>query len=113
VIIYANDSLGHMGESNVSFLVDTTLPHLEIMYPENKSYNHSIVEMNYTLTNKSAIDQCWYNLNEGVNQTISCWQNITSILSQEGSNRWYIYSNNSLGSLGYNYVNFMVDTISP
>jgi hypothetical protein len=111
--IYANDSLGHIGLASVSFIVDTTIPEIHIGFPQNTSYNHNITALNYTIINSSALDTCWYSLNGGSNQTVPCLQNITGISSVEGSNTWYFYANNTVGSMGYDFITFVVDTSTP
>jgi hypothetical protein len=71
--------------------------------------------MNFTVysVEDTILDSCWYSLNHGANTSVDCKQNITGITSEEGANKWYVFSNNTNGTLGNSYVNFFVDTQPP
>ena len=83
--MYSNDTLGHLGLSNVSFKVDTDIPAVIIHFPRNTTYSYNVSTLNFTATDTS-LDKCWYVLNGGENISTNCSLNITNLVSQEGLN---------------------------
>ena len=93
---------------------DSTLPSITIIYPKNTSYNLNISSLNYTASDDIALDKCWYSLNLGVtNTTITCGTNITELTSNEGSNIWRVYVNDTNGNLNWTDITFFKDTVKP
>ncbi len=103
------------------YTTDTSLrPYLNITYSsagpsvliispqesENFNYNTSL-PLNFTIVNSSALDTCWYNLNNGENITISCYENTTFDIG-DGEYELNLYVNDSLGDIGRDSVNFSV-----
>ncbi len=91
-------------------------PYPTIYYPLAIVYNSNITSINYTLSVPpgSVLDDCWYSLDGGLtNTTITCYDNISGITSQEGENIWIVYSNDTEGAVGKDSVNFIVDTSAP
>ncbi|MFH1500754.1 MAG: hypothetical protein ABIE22_02295, partial [archaeon] len=111
IFAYANDTFGNLNQTSITFSVDFIPPLIEIVYPANFSYSRDITELNYTVD--STAESCWYSLNDGVNITMICGENLTSLMSSEGSNTWRIYSNDSTGNVNISSVTFLKDTISP
>jgi hypothetical protein len=66
--MYANDTVGNMGTSVVHFFVDTTLPSIQILSPENRTYATN----NFPLEFKVNETTSWigYSLDDQMNQTI-------------------------------------------
>ncbi|MBI3623065.1 hypothetical protein HY212_03220 [Candidatus Pacearchaeota archaeon] len=95
-------------------VIDTTPPQISITYPLNSSYNINVTALNYTASDNSALDKCWYSLNNGVtNTTITCGNNVSGLSSNEGSNTWKVWANDTAGNLNSSSKTFFVDTISP
>ena len=109
---YANDSSGNLNSSSVTFFIDSINPSINIVYPENTTYNHNVTSLNYTVSDTN-LQACWYSLNNQTNITITCGQNITGILSDEGSNTWRVYANDSAGNINSSSLTFIVDTTAP
>lgn len=108
----SNNNLGGFYSNYSCMLIDRTFPSLNITSPENTTYNETISAMNYTLIeiNPSA---CWY-FNGTANNTVTCGQNITTNLrSNDGSNTWIIYANDTSGNMNSSSVTFFVDTCVP
>ncbi|MBD3253218.1 DUF2341 domain-containing protein [Candidatus Pacearchaeota archaeon] len=87
---------------------------VDIVYPEERSYNYNITELNYTITNETALDKCWWTNNSGkTNHTITCGENLTGMNSSEGSNEWRVYINDTDGNEDFDLVIFTIDKINP
>lgn len=85
-----------------------------ITFPENKSYNQVIDELRFNLTSSNPIDSCWYSLDGGLtNITTNCFQNITGLSSNQGTNSWTIYANDTYGNINFYNVTFFVDSVPP
>ncbi len=115
--VYANDSFGNANSTTVTFFVnissDTTLPNVQIIYPINASYNINISALNYTVLDAN-LQSCWYTLNNGItNASVICGNNASGLKSNEGSNTWMIYANDSAGNVNSSSVTFFKDTINP
>lgn len=109
--VYVNDSSGGVGVDSAFFVVDLTSPALSIEYPENTNYNEEILEIVY---NVSGSETCWYSLDFGdTNITSDCNGSISGLLSQEGSNIWTIYANDSAGNENFDSVVFFIDSVHP
>lgn len=94
--------------------VDNTGPQITIAFPQNISYAVNVSELNYTVSDIHGVSSCWYSLNNGVtNTTITCGQNATGLTSNENSNTWTVYSNDSLGNINSSSITFFKDTINP
>ena len=110
-----NDTLGNLNSSillvNVT-AVDNTNPSISIVYPQNTSYNVNVSELNYTASDETALDSCWYSLNNGeTNSSIqTCGTNWTGLTSTEDSNTWTVYVNDTSGNENSSSVTFTVDT---
>ncbi len=109
ITIYANDSAGNANFSSVTFFVDTINPLINLTYPLNAIYGE-VTSLNYTVFDTN-LRACWYSLNLGVdNITIACGTNATGLTSNEGSNTWRVYANDSAGNVNFSSVTF---TVSP
>ncbi len=111
-LVYDNESNSDWYTSNYTLTIDTIFPTINIVYPENTTYNTNVTELNYTYTETNP-GSCWYSLNGGANTTITCGQNVTGLTSNEGSNTWIVYMNDSIGQENSSFVIFTVDTTAP
>ncbi len=95
--------------------LDTNGPVINITLPENIIYNYSIsLPLNYTVYDEGigTLYECWWNLNDGINNSIGCGQN-TTFNALEGDNKINLYSNDTLGNLNKESIEFIVDLTPP
>ena len=112
-IFYTNDSAGNVNSTAITFAVDSVYPQMQIVYPENITYNSIMNVMNYSASDNIALSSCWY-FNGTGNTTIDCALNITTgLLSTQGSNTWIIYGNDSANNVNSSSITFFVDSINP
>jgi hypothetical protein len=107
VTVYANDSVGNLNSSTVSFTVDTTPPTVNVYSPSNMSYNTPTVNLNYTSFDSQSLDT----VDGGLNNTLT--GNTTLGGLSEGSHSVTVYANDSVGNLNSTTVSFTVDTTAP
>ncbi len=109
IYTWANDSVGNIGMSSVTFTIDTITPIVQIECPMNTTYNIATQLLNITVSDNVDIDSIWYNWN-GTNITYTSAQYITF---NEGLNTIYTWANDSAGNIGMSSVTFTIDTIIP
>ncbi|MEK6935327.1 MAG: PRC-barrel domain-containing protein [Nanoarchaeota archaeon] len=116
IYVYANDSLGLIGNNSVSFSITNTAPIIVIASPQEGAtygYNTSLV-LSYSISdNDGNLQSCWYNFNNGVNISLSGCANTTFNVSGSGAYTLKIYANDSLGSVGIDSTTFSVAVGSP
>ncbi|MFW9872077.1 MAG: hypothetical protein ACFFG0_03170 [Candidatus Thorarchaeota archaeon] len=110
----SNDGYCGMASQNRTFVIDTTLPIINIIYPINSSYPEYITELNYSLIELYP-DKCWYSNDSGVtNYSIqTAGENFTNMISQEGSNTWIVYCNDTLSNENSSSITFYIDATYP
>lgn len=88
------------------------VPQLNITLPFPITYSSPQTRLNYTFSNVSLMDSCWYSLDSGDTNSsrVNCGINFTGLSSSEGSNTWTIYGNTTAGALGSGTRTFDVDT---
>jgi len=111
--IYANDTFGNSNSSSVTFFKDTIFPLVQISFPANTTYNINVTELNYTATDTNLFE-CWYSLDNGATNTtaVGC-NNLTGLTSNEGSNTWSLWANDTVGNTNESTIVFFKDTIFP
>lgn len=97
---------------NITF---TTTPSYNILYPSNNSnFTDTGVDVNYTLTNYTALDVCKYSTNGGItNTSFTCKQNLTSVDWGQGKHTVTLYAKNIDGIENSSSITFTSDTIGP
>ncbi len=106
IILYANDSQGNTGYSNIAyFSVDSIPPVIGIISPQNKSY--SSTDMELTLTINKEVSHLAYSLDGKENQTIIGNVTLPSLLS--GSHRLTVYATDLFGNSDSQTVYFNID----
>ena len=109
----ANDTFGNQNTTYVTFWKDTIAPEIELVYPENATYDFNDIGLNYTVSD-SNLESCWYSWNDGSdNQSMVCNINVSGLIASEGSNIWNVWANDTSGNVNSSTVNFDVDTIPP
>jgi len=111
VVVYANDTAGNMGESStVYFTVDIVAPHIEIISPENKTYNVNHVDLTFTVSEPTP----WigYSLDGQANVKIT--GNTTLSGLSDGVHTITVYAADTAGNMGSSEtVYFTIDTVAP
>jgi murein tripeptide amidase MpaA len=102
---YANDSLGNLNSTLVSFYVTTTALSVVIISPQNATYQTRNISVSLSSTGAYT----WYNW-DGTNITYSSPANVTF---NESGNTLYAYANDTLGNITSANVSFFVDSSLP
>jgi len=115
VTIYANDSSNNINSSSISFNTDATAPNLVLLFPEDLaeiSYNTSI-PLNLSVSDGFAgVSTCYYNLDNGVNTTLTACAN-TTFNTSEGTHTVYLYSNDTYNNTATDSATFTVSLTAP
>jgi len=113
--VTAYDMAGNMNYTKARMItLDTTKPNLEIIAPENTTYNSIYRALNYTAEDKN-LNAVWYEYNE-TNRTPAIGQTGLNPLFTALDNRQStltLYANDTLGHISSASVTFTVDTIYP
>jgi len=109
LIVWANDSVGNVNNTSVTFTVDTIPPEITIISPENKTYNTSEILLNISVDDNSG--EIWYSLDDGENN--DTYNSADNITLNEGLNTLIVWANDSVGNVNNTSVTFTVDTIPP
>jgi hypothetical protein len=105
IILYANDSQGNMGYSNiVYFSVDTIPPVIKILIPQNQTYGSTDTELTFTVNEK--VKDLSYSLDDQTNITII--GNVTLPALTDGSHRLTIYATDEVGNADSTTVYFSI-----
>jgi len=111
VLVYANDTLGNMGSSNiVYFSVDTKPPTIGVLSPENMTYQTDSIMLTFTLDEPTS----WvgYSLDGQANTTIL--GNTTLLGLSDGNHNVVVYAVDASGNPGSSAVTyFSVDATPP
>ncbi|MCJ7561073.1 right-handed parallel beta-helix repeat-containing protein [Candidatus Bathyarchaeota archaeon] len=95
--VYANDSFGNTGFSGmVHFAIDTSLPSVSILSPENKTYWQTDIPL--TFTANEPLSWIAYSLEGQDNVTIA--GNVTLAVLSEGSHSLVVYATDTVGNTG-------------
>src|SRR3989344_1706967 len=117
VNITINDTSNNKNSSvvfvNISAISsDTTFPIINIAYPTNISYSINVSALNYSITELNK-DRCWYGNSTANFTDVAAGVNFTSVQSNEGSNTWTVYCNDTANNLNSTSVTFTKDTTVP
>ena len=105
VTIYANDSLGNMGSSNtVFFSVDTLPPNIQIMLPQNQSYDSTDIQLTFTVN--EAVTYLAYSLDGQENVKIN--GNVTLPALSNGFHRLTLNATDEVGNSAEKTVSFNI-----
>ena len=108
--LFANDSHGNKNSDVISFTVNEGFG-VDVIKPVNGSaLNKGNVVLEYGTYGD--VNSCYYNLNNGVNITLSGCVNTTLSLA-DNIYDLNLYVTNTLGLVNYTNVNFEVDTLLP
>ena len=105
VTIYANDTLGNMGSSNVVFFsVDTLPPNIEILLPQNQSYDTTDIRLTFIVNEN--VTYLAYGLDGQENVEII--GNITLPALSDGGHSLTLYATDDLGNSAEKAVSFNI-----
>ncbi|MBR9705005.1 DNRLRE domain-containing protein [Candidatus Pacearchaeota archaeon] len=110
-VIYENNQ--NYTRSSETFFVDVSDnvgPVVNIILPESKTYGYNTsLPLNFSVSDPSGVSSCWYSIDYLTNISLLGCSNITFDLEDDN----YIltlYSNDSLGNLGFSEVSFAIST---
>ena len=106
ITIYDNDSFGNMGSSNtVFFSVDTIPPNIEILIPQNKSYDSTDIQLTFTLN--EAVSNLSYSLDN--QERVKINGNLTVPALSNGPHHLTLYATDSFGNSAEKTVSFNIE----
>lgn len=102
---WTNDTVGSITTTSVTFVVDTTLPIIEITSPIATSYNRALQLLDIFSSDNIGIEKVWYNW-EGLNVTYTSSQQIEF---KGGSNTVNVWAMDTAGNIATTSVTFEID----
>ena len=97
LVVYASDIAGNMGSSDmVHFTIDTILPSISIVSPENKTYDTTDIPLTFTID--ESVLWMAYSLDGQANTTIT--GNTTLSGLSDGSHSLTVYAKDTAGNTG-------------
>jgi len=94
-------------------IVDINAPLISVVYPANITYNYTLTELNYTVSDVSP-GSCWYSIDSGsTNVSVTCGNNVSALSPAQGNNIWKVWANDTLGNMNSSTRAFFLDTIYP
>ena len=115
IIFYGRDIAGNVGiSSTITFSVDTSVPVITAVSPENRTYNSNSID--FAIISSESLINAWYFLDGGsmtllsqVNST--SWENLNANVA-EGSHTVTFYGEDLAGNIGTATISFIVDISS-
>lgn len=113
VTVWANTTNPSEDSETVFFFVDSIVPTINIVIPDNETFCNVDTVLNFTYVETNP-DSCWYSLNGAANVTLaSCDTNGTSLVGSSGGNNVRLCINDTAGSEGCDQVYYTKDTLPP
>ena len=86
---------------------DNIVPNVTIVYPQNLTYKVNVSTLNYKVIEDNP-ESCWYSVDGGATNSsvVNSGINFTNIISNEGSNTWSVYCNDTSGNEDNDFVTF-------
>jgi hypothetical protein len=124
---YSNDTLGNPSFEMVEFFVDTRVPSIELVFPDEIDYlNYNLVNFSYIPSDERGLDMCilygnWSGWEEKVyddeieNVSLNYFNNIDLSSYGDGIYLWNVWCNNTIGSYSFAIANrtLTIDTTAP
>ncbi|MHA1998093.1 MAG: right-handed parallel beta-helix repeat-containing protein, partial [Promethearchaeota archaeon] len=112
--IWCDDLAGNRQTIFLEFIKDTIAPNMQLVNPANNSYFNSSFEVETNITDIH-IDNRWFNIDNGANNSFGGSENITFDFSGlgEGLHEIYIFGNDTGGNENSMIFSFTKDTINP
>lgn len=123
--LFVNDTQNHINSTSVIFYTSTGVPAITLDYPlENAIRNNQSVIFNFTATSGNTLDTCqlwgnWsgsFSLNQSVTGiTSGLTKSFNQINIPEGSFKWNVYCNDTLGNFAWhpNNHSLIIDLTTP
>lgn len=114
--VWANDSLGNLNTSSVTFTIDNTAPSIVIVSPNN---NYTTSTIFFNLSSNENLSSCLFTLNNWItNYTMTLnstlrGANYTNSSVYDGSYTLKFWCNDSYNNVNNTQFNFSVDTVFP
>jgi len=120
LVAYANDSIGNIGNSSVTFIVDLEGPTVSLISPINGSTVTSSLTVNfeYNVTDASTVENCSLIINDVFNSvetgvTRNVTQSISAVLSN-GDYNWSINCTDEVNNKNSSMIeNFTLNYVAP
>lgn len=113
--VTAYDTSGNFNKTETRrIILDTAGPYAVIVDPKSKTYGYNTsLPLNYIVTESlTSLSNCWWNLDEGINRTLTCGVN-TTFNTGEGLHTLKLFANDTLGNIGIKERIFSVSTLGP
>jgi parallel beta-helix repeat protein len=109
--VYANDTAGNMGFSNlVYFTVDTVPPNVVVLSPEDRIYATNLVPLNF----KAGEEVSWRSYSVDGQNNVTIAGNTTLASLADGTHTVIVYVNDTVGNMGASAaIRFVIDTLPP
>jgi len=105
-VVSAQEGLSPSGQSDVSVIVDGDTPTVNILSPENITYNNATsILFNFSIFDLT-LDSVWYSLNSADNVSYS---GEFSLGLPEGDYHLIVYANDSLNKISFSEVHFSIN----
>lgn len=100
--------------ATINYLVTNAPPTINLTYPlNNTNYTFLQSALNFSAVDTD-LDSCWYSLDLGnTNNTVLCSENVTGLTSNQGTNTWKVYTNDTSGLEASSRVSFFIDSLGP
>ena len=111
--LWCNDTSANEGASSIAFSIDTIIPNIIILSPNNNSLtSNTQLDINFSV---SDAETCWFTPDDGATNTTltDCISNITAQTWAEGGNTIIVYANDSADNENSSSVYFILDTTYP
>ncbi|MFH1260468.1 MAG: right-handed parallel beta-helix repeat-containing protein [Candidatus Micrarchaeota archaeon] len=94
---------------------DSTYPTISLEYPENTTYStNESLPLNYTVADETAIDSCWYSLDDGASVSLAGCTNTTfNVVAGGGWHNITVYVNDSANNTNSTIQYFSIDSTYP
>jgi len=112
-IFYANDSLGNINSSSITFYIDSLAPAIAITSPiSNANYSSSSLSLSFTAADAN-LQSCWRSIDNGINVSLpGCLGGVISGFI-DGQRAITVYANDTLGNVNSSSIAFTVHTSPP
>jgi hypothetical protein len=113
--ISVSDKAGVVGNTTLRKSgLDYVGPVISLINPKAKAYGYNLsLPLDYVVTDAIVgNDVCWYNLDNGVNTTVSC-SGPSNFNTSDGQHTLHFYANDTLGNMNYENVTFLISTTGP
>ncbi|MFW6286124.1 MAG: glycine-rich domain-containing protein [Nanoarchaeota archaeon] len=101
---WTNDTARNINTTNITFIIDTIKPSINISSPINNLYDSLTILLNISTTDNIETDKIWYNWN-GTNIT---YTNPINITFNDGINTLTAWTNDTAGNINTTNISFEV-----